>query len=350
MLVTCLGLGAAVFAFRRWKEAQAEAHEREMAEAALRVSRGELEQRVQELFAANANLQAKIAEHKRAGASLSQSEEFNRRLVAASPIGILLLDAEFKITYDNPALRRLMGVPKTPSSCDRGKSCSTCRLSGRLSRHGRRRALLAGEAISAEALHYRSLMGQRPTWKFTARPYGPAPDQAGGTILLVVDVTARARDPVRSQTAAGRAGSHQSRHRGAAHRADPGRHAARAHRREIQPGQQRGTASEYDPAREEIQLAFQRGWQSGAPNSFKLGEGIPGHVVATGQAYLARELRSDRQVPEASRAFIPPAWAACASPSAPLKKSSAPFISTANCHANSPPRMPTCSPRWGNPW
>jgi PAS domain S-box-containing protein len=159
MLVTCLGLGAAVFSFRRWKEVLADAHERQMAEAALRVSRGDLEQRVQELFTADAALQAKIVEHKRAAASLIQSEEFNRCLVTASPIGILLLDAEFTITYDNPALRRLMGVPQSSSVQITGQKLLDVPAVKTAVSAAAAQALLAGEPIIGETIHYRTQTG-----------------------------------------------------------------------------------------------------------------------------------------------------------------------------------------------
>ncbi len=60
----------------------------------------------------------------------------------------------------------------------------------------------------------------------------------------------------------------------------------------------------YEPVADELWLACERGWGS-IEHRFKRGEGVPGHVVATGQAYQSRDLKNDPHVPEANRERIP---------------------------------------------
>jgi len=60
----------------------------------------------------------------------------------------------------------------------------------------------------------------------------------------------------------------------------------------------------FDAARDEVWLAHEQGWGRNVP-PFKRGQGVPGHVVATGQPYLSRELKTDPRMPEAVREFVP---------------------------------------------
>jgi len=59
-----------------------------------------------------------------------------------------------------------------------------------------------------------------------------------------------------------------------------------------------------DEAREHVAIAYEQGWSTHPP-PFKLGAGIPGLVVASGQPVYAADLRNDARVPEDQRANIP---------------------------------------------
>jgi len=61
----------------------------------------------------------------------------------------------------------------------------------------------------------------------------------------------------------------------------------------------------YEPSTDEVRLACEHGWDRAVP-PLKRGVGIPGYVVATGQAYVSRELRNDSRMPESVRGFVPP--------------------------------------------
>jgi len=53
-----------------------------------------------------------LTAHTRAKEDLARSERFNRSMVESSPLGIIVLDGEGRLTYENPAVRRLLGVPE----------------------------------------------------------------------------------------------------------------------------------------------------------------------------------------------------------------------------------------------
>jgi putative nucleotidyltransferase with HDIG domain len=63
----------------------------------------------------------------------------------------------------------------------------------------------------------------------------------------------------------------------------------------------------YDPVNEVVELKTQQGWTDEfIGSSYKLGAGIPGWVVQSGKAIVAREFCRDEQVPEENRSQIPP--------------------------------------------
>ncbi len=86
--------------------------EQRLAEKALRQARDELEVRVQErtrdLTAANSNLQAEIAERKRAEDALRDSERKFRTLAETVTTGVLILDGS-SVSYANRAAERIIG-------------------------------------------------------------------------------------------------------------------------------------------------------------------------------------------------------------------------------------------------
>jgi putative nucleotidyltransferase with HDIG domain/PAS domain S-box-containing protein len=310
LTVAWLCLASATFSYRRLLEAQAEARARQKVEADLRVLQSELESRVQartaELLTANQALQIEVDEHQHAEASLQQSEEFNHRLVAASPIGILYLDSETRITFENPVMRRMMGVPEGVLSPVIGqKLLDLPPVRTALSESGAR-AILAGEAINAEVIHYRSLMGLETDLEVHTAPLRAGPSQREGTILLLVDVTTR----VRAQADLNQRLAELE----ALSRISTALRTAQT-LEDMLPllidetlsilGGSAGSIWLYDPASDQVRMAIQRGRGSAMPGSFRRGEGIPGHVVATGQPYLSRELRSDPRVSEGARGLLP---------------------------------------------
>ena len=74
----------------------------------------------------------------------------------------------------------------------------------------------------------------------------------------------------------------------------------------------------YDPAKDELHLAVNRGWcaesATSRPPPERPGEGIAGCVFATRQPYISREYHLDLRMPEAARRQIPPGIGGAAIP------------------------------------
>jgi two-component system sensor histidine kinase UhpB len=132
-----------------------------------------------------------ITERKQAEEALARSEAFNRRLVEASPVGILYLDAAGIITYENPAMRRMMGVPGEMQSPVIGVKIAEVppiKEAGMLPLFER---CLAGETIAGEVAHYRSLMGSQVDLEIHAAPLMDAWGKWDGAIVIAQDITGR---------------------------------------------------------------------------------------------------------------------------------------------------------------
>jgi PAS domain S-box-containing protein len=70
----------------------------------------------------------------------------------------------------------------------------------------------------------------------------------------------------------------------------------------------------YEPLSDEVRMVHQLGWNDAEFSPVKRGEKIPGHVVASGQAYVSREFKTDPKVPESDRPIFPPGWGGACTP------------------------------------
>jgi PAS domain S-box-containing protein len=131
-----------------------------------------------------------ISEQKKTQESLIISEMFNRGLVESAPVGILFLDQSGIITFENPAMQEMMGLPEGKESVAIGKLfqelppikavLSTADIS----------RILEGERIMAREIHYTSLFGKELDLELYTAPLLNKEDKVYGIILMAVDITA----------------------------------------------------------------------------------------------------------------------------------------------------------------
>ncbi|MBE3143012.1 MAG: PAS domain S-box protein, partial [Planctomycetes bacterium] len=132
-----------------------------------------------------------ITTRKHVEKALGKSEVFNRNLVEASPIGILFLDQEDRITYENSAMRRTLGLPEGIKSPVIGQKIYELASIKAALPAPLYQQLLTGETVTGEIIHYHSLMGPEVDLEVYSAPLNDANRQREGTILLALDLTAR---------------------------------------------------------------------------------------------------------------------------------------------------------------
>ncbi|MEJ2211457.1 MAG: response regulator [Anaerolineae bacterium] len=122
-----------------------------------------------------------------------RDDGFTRRLVESCPAGILYLDAQGIITYENPAMRRIMGVPPGMRSPALGRAIAdlpSIRQAGLLTLLERCRA---GEPIAGTTARYESLMGAAVDVEIHATPLVDEDGVWEGAIIMAYDISQRLR-------------------------------------------------------------------------------------------------------------------------------------------------------------
>ncbi len=131
-------------------------------------------------------------DRRKAMESLARSEQFNRSLVDTLPVGLLHLDGEGVITYENPALRRIMGVPEEAPSPVVGKRIQDLPPFAAIGLAADFSQLMQGENIQRKSVPWRSLMGPSLVLDVTAVPVFGAGGEFSGAELMILDVTEKA--------------------------------------------------------------------------------------------------------------------------------------------------------------
>ena len=305
-----LSFALGVFSYRRLREVQAEVQERQKVEGTLRLLQIEMESRVQartaELSQANTALQAEADERIRAQESLRQADDFNSRLVDACPAGIIYLDHNHRVSFENPAVRRMMGVAEDTRSQVMGQKLFELPQIRALLGDSALQAFEAGQSLRGVVMHFHTLSGLDTDVELTSAPLEAEPGQQGGMLLLALDITERKRaeSELARRLAELEAVSRISTALRGAQTLEDMLPLLVDETVSIIGGIQ-GSIWLYDAARDEVEVAFERGWDASRPGPFKGGQGIPGHVISSGQPYIARELRTDPLMPDAVRGQIP---------------------------------------------
>jgi PAS domain S-box-containing protein len=130
-----------------------------------------------------------ISEQKKTRESLLISEMFNRGLVESAPVGILFLDQTGLMTYENPALKQMMGAPECTESLIIGKLFQELPPIKAVLNETEISGLLKGERINAKEIHYSSIYGKELDLEIYTAPLLNNDGEIHGIILMAVDIT-----------------------------------------------------------------------------------------------------------------------------------------------------------------
>jgi two-component system cell cycle sensor histidine kinase/response regulator CckA len=134
-----------------------------------------------------------ITERKRAEEALRESEELIRGIVEHTPVGILYLEADGTIVYENPAMRRMMGVPEDSPSPVVGRRIQDLPPIQEADVVLLLERLLRGESIAGERAHYRSLLGVEIDVELYAAPRLDSRGDVAGAVVMCANVTGQVR-------------------------------------------------------------------------------------------------------------------------------------------------------------
>jgi len=114
---------------------------------------------------------------------------FDLELIESSPVGILCLDNQGIITYENTALRKIMGVPENVESPVIGKNICELQSIKDAGIVPALNDLLKGLPISGEVFRYHSLLGPITDIELHAKAFKNDEGLVTGAILNVLNVT-----------------------------------------------------------------------------------------------------------------------------------------------------------------
>ena len=134
---------------------------------------------------------AKVIERKRSEEALCISEDLNRGIVANTPIGIMYLDKNGVIIYENPAMMKMMKVPEGNESPVVGKNIMDITGLKEVNVEDLLNKVRAGESIHNVEIEYKSMHGDNLILKVQAAPRwgGNKATEPIGAIVMCEDIT-----------------------------------------------------------------------------------------------------------------------------------------------------------------
>jgi PAS domain S-box-containing protein len=137
------------------------------------------------------HLDRDLTEKIRAEQEIRKLTEFQAELLEHSPIGILRLDKKMRIIYENPEMKKIIGVPKGDESRAMGADIRTLPSIVSAGVGELLNDLKKGKEISGE-IPFQSIYGKEAVIDFRGVPLIREGDFAGA-IILIQDVTKRKR-------------------------------------------------------------------------------------------------------------------------------------------------------------
>jgi PAS domain S-box-containing protein len=134
-----------------------------------------------------------ITERKLAEKKLQESEKRYRELVENSPVGIIATDENGVIVYENPAMRRILGVPEGEIS--RAIGMKLHEMPNVIAAGGadRIREMLRGNPMAETIFPFTSIYGKQLFLSVSGLPLKDSEGRITGSLLLVQDITDRKR-------------------------------------------------------------------------------------------------------------------------------------------------------------
>jgi PAS domain S-box-containing protein len=114
---------------------------------------------------------------------------FNRGLVESAPVGLLFLDQSGMITYENPAMQQMMGIPDGMEALVIGKLFQELPPIKAVISKAEITRILEGQRINAQEIHYVSLLGKELDLEIYTAPLMNMEGKVHGIILMAVDIT-----------------------------------------------------------------------------------------------------------------------------------------------------------------
>lgn len=135
-----------------------------------------------------------------ATSELKHRQEFTEQLLEKTPIGILRLDREGRIVYQNPALRQVLGVPGERSAALGQKLTELPNVIATGLVPELEALLRAGKEIRLEAVPFTSLYGKQAILSVVGLPLRDKAGALDGALFLIEDITReRAADLLRER-------------------------------------------------------------------------------------------------------------------------------------------------------
>jgi PAS domain S-box-containing protein len=130
-----------------------------------------------------------ITEQKKTQESLILSEMFNRGLVESAPVGILFLDHNGLITYENPTMQKMMKISESQDLPVVGKYFKELSSIKAVLPESKIDKILKGETVNAQEIHYLSVYGKEVDLEVYTAPLLDQEEKVNGIIIMAVDIT-----------------------------------------------------------------------------------------------------------------------------------------------------------------
>jgi PAS domain S-box-containing protein len=130
-----------------------------------------------------------ITQRKKTEETIRYLQEFNQEIVEKLPLGVLRLDREGSIVYENPKMGQIMGVEKGGKSRAIGMKVTQMPNVAGSGLARQMETLLAGTPFTYQIFPFVSLYGKKTTLSANGVPLFDSQGDPDGAILLIEDVT-----------------------------------------------------------------------------------------------------------------------------------------------------------------